>query len=236
MKSNWQNHPIPQNLTRLKEQIEGICRKCHRNSDEIRLIAITKTHTRETIRLAYDAGIRDFGENRVQELTAKTGQLPEDICWHMVGRIQTNKIRDLVPGVSWIHSISGEKYLREVEKRAAVAGRHLNVLIQINISGENQKSGCEPGRLHELLEYARNLEHVSVRGLMGMAEFTDDRDRIRSQFRLLRQIRDRHSKLEYGPVNLKELSMGMSGDFDLAIKEGATMIRLGSVIFGERSG
>jgi len=225
---------IASNIDQIKKRITNICESCGRDPGHVRLVAISKTHPEETIREAYDAGIRDFGENRVQELTSKMNHLPSDVTWHMVGTVQTNKIRDMVHRVDWVHSISKTKYLKELEKRAARLDRHIRVLIQVNISDEDQKSGCDPGSLPDILEYAAGLKHVSVHGLMGMASFTDDRDLIRRQFRLLRQLRDDHRTYESETVRLDELSMGMSGDYDIAIEEGATMIRLGSTVFGKR--
>jgi PLP dependent protein len=225
---------IRKNLTMLYEVIADICKKCGRDPGGVRLVAVTKTHPEETIMEAYGEGLRHFGENKVQELVPKMAALPDDIEWHMVGTIQTNKIKDLAGRVNWIHSISKAKYLKELEKRAARVDRVIRVLIQVNISGEDQKSGCEPEELAEILKYAAGLKYVSVHGLMGMAALTADRDEIRRQFRMLRELRDRHRGHEAGNVRLDELSMGMSGDYDIAIEEGATMIRLGSSIFGSR--
>lgn len=225
---------IRKNLSILEEVIAGICEKCGRDPKEIKLVAVTKTHPEETVMEAYGEGLRDFGENKVQELVPKMSALPDDIIWHMVGTIQTNKIKDLVGRVNWIHSISKVKYLKELEKRAARVDRVIRVLIQVNISGEDQKSGCEPEQLPEILQFAAGLKHVTVHGLMGMAALTADRDQIRQQFRMLRGLRDEHRKLESDSVRLDELSMGMSGDYDIAIEEGATMIRLGTSIFGSR--
>ncbi len=225
---------IRKNLNLLNQTITEICKQCGRNPEDIRLVAVTKTHPEETIMEAYDAGLRDFGENKVQELVPKMEKLPADVIWHMVGTVQTNKIKDLVARVDWIHSISKVKYLKELEKRAARVDRIIRVLIQVNISGEDQKSGCEPEQLAGILQYAAGLHHVTVHGLMGMASLTADRDQIREQFRMLRRMRDGHRKLETESIRLDELSMGMSGDYDIAIEEGATMIRLGTSLFGGR--
>ncbi len=225
---------IRKNLEILDQTIAEICSKCGRDPKEIRIIAVTKTHSEETIMKAHGIGYRDFGENKVQELVPKMEKLPGDIIWHMVGTVQTNKIKDLVGRVDWIHSISKVKYLKELEKRAARVGRVIRVLIQVNISGEDQKSGCEPEQIGDILTYAAGLKQVSVHGLMGMAALTSDRDVIREQFRMLRLLRDEHRSFETEKIRLDELSMGMSGDYDIAIEEGATMIRLGTSIFGAR--
>ena len=225
---------IKRKIQAIQETIADICKQCGRDPANIRLIAITKNFPEETILEAYNAGMRDFGENKVQELVPKMEHLPGDIEWHMVGTVQANKIRHMSERVDWIHSISKIKYLKELEKRAAPTGRKIRVLIQVNISGEDQKSGCEPGEIAGLLSYASGLDHVAVHGLMGMASLTADRDTIRKQFQMLRSLRDGHRSHESDNITLDELSMGMSGDFDIAIEEGATMIRIGSAIFGSR--
>jgi len=225
---------IRKNLDILDQTISEICTNCGRDPKEVQLVAVTKTHPEETIMGAYDAGLRNFGENKVQELVPKMEKLPDDIIWHMVGTVQTNKIKDLAGRVNWIHSISKVKYLKELEKRAARVDRIIRVLIQVNISGEDQKSGCEPEDIADMLAYAAGLKQVAVHGLMGMASLTSDRVVIREQFRMLRRLRDEHRRFEAENIRLDELSMGMSGDYDIAIEEGATMIRLGTSIFGAR--
>lgn len=225
---------IKKNLTAIQQTIADICNQCGRDPKDIRLIAITKNFPEETILEAYSAGMRDFGENKVQELVPKMKNLPDDITWHMVGTVQTNKIRHMAGRADWIHSISKTKQLKELDKRAASAGRKIRVLVQVNISEEDQKSGCEPDEIAGLLSYASGLNHVGVHGLMGMASLTADRGMIRNQFQMLRRLRDGHRSHESKNIMLDELSMGMSGDFDIAIEEGATMIRIGSAIFGSR--
>ena len=161
----------------------------------------------------------------------------EEVQWHMVGNLQTNKIKYMVERVNWIHSIEKSKYLREIEKRASRIDRVINTLIQINISGEDQKSGCEPEDLKEILEYAQALDHVRVRGLMGMATFVDPEEveKVRPEFKMLKEIRDEHRGYESENVRLDELSMGMTNDMEIAIQEGSTMLRVGRAIFGERN-
>ncbi|MDI6401163.1 YggS family pyridoxal phosphate-dependent enzyme [Balneolaceae bacterium ANBcel3] len=225
---------LKKNLALVNHSVHQACRQSGRNPDNVRMVAITKTHPVSVIMEAYEAGLRHFGENKVQELTSKTEDLPDDIVWHMVGHLQTNKIRNLVHCVDWIHSISKTKQLKELEKRLGQAERHVHVLFQVNISDEDQKSGCDAGDLPELLSFASGLQHVSVEGLMGMASFTDNQELIRKQFRFLRELRDKHRSFEGGNIRLNELSMGMSGDYSIAVEEGATLIRLGSTLFGSR--
>ncbi len=229
------NTDISVNLDNIKSRIAEICHGCNRSPEEIMLVAISKMKPVEDIQAALEHGQTEFGENKVQELTQKMEQLPDDrISWHMVGQLQTNKIKYLVDRVNWIQSVPKIKALKEIEKRATAAGRNINVLLQVNISGEEQKSGCPPEQLQALLDYAANLKSVRVRGLMGMATLTEDRERIRREFALLRELRDKYKNEYDEPVTLEHLSMGMTQDMDIAIEEGATMIRVGTAIFGAR--
>lgn len=229
---------ICQNLESLQHQIKKTCENAGRNPKEITLVAVSKMKPLDDIKKAFGCGQIHFGENRAKELQDKMDSWEEqEIQWHMVGNLQTNKIKYMVERVNWIHSIEKPKYLREIEKRASRIDRIINTLIQINISGEEQKSGCEPEDLKEILKYAHGLDHVRVRGLMGMATFVDPEDveKVRPEFQLLRQLRDEHRELESENVKLDELSMGMTNDMEIAIEEGATMVRVGRAIFGERN-
>ena len=174
----------------------------------------------------------DFGENYSQELLKKAADLQHlrDIRWHHIGHVQTNKVRQLVPVAHLLHAVDRVKLARELEKRAAAAGRRIEVLAQVNIAGEESKSGCSPDELGPLMDGLRQCEHVEVRGLMTMPPFLDDPEQVRPFFRKLRALRDRHG----GPQELPELSMGMSHDFAVAIEEGATIVRVGTAIFGPR--
>lgn len=227
---------ISENLEQIRLQIEKACNDCGRNSDEVTLIAVSKTKPNEAIIDACTAGQFHFGENRMQELQDKMNsiELP-GIQWHMIGTMQSNKIKYIADRVNWIHSVSKAKYLTEINKRAEASGRVINVLIQVNISGEDQKSGCEVSDLNSILEHAKNLPNIIVKGLMGLATFTDNPEEIRHEFALLRNTMMDHASQNGENVDLKELSMGMSGDFKIAIEEGATMIRVGSAIFGSRN-
>ena len=227
---------IHENLNEIKNRIRAACKKSGRNPEDVTLIAVSKTKPNEAIIDACTAGQLHFGENRMQELQDKMEsiELP-GIQWHMIGTMQSNKIKYISERVHWIHSVSKAKYLDEIEKRASSANRTINVLIQVNISGEDQKSGCEIMELKEILEHAKSHEHLKIRGLMGMATFTDNPEDVRHEFALLRNTLEEHKHLNSGNIDLKELSMGMSGDFEVAIEEGATMIRVGSAIFGSRN-
>lgn len=229
---------ICQNLKNLNQRIRRACKEAERNPDEITLVAVSKMKPLEDIKKAFGCGQIHFGENRAKELQDKMDEYQEDqIQWHMVGNLQTNKIKYMVQRVNWIHSIEKNKYLREIEKRASRIDRTINTLIQINISGEDQKSGCQAKDLPKILEYAQGLDHLRVRGLMGMATFVDAKDveQVRPEFQKLREIRDAHREYESDNVQLDELSMGMTNDMEIAIQEGATMVRVGRAIFGERN-
>lgn len=191
-----------------------------------RLIAVSKTHPPELIREAYDAGQRVFGENKVQEMVAKYEVLPKDIQWHLIGHLQTNKVKYIAPWVSLIHSVDSPKLAQEIDKQGKKVGRVIPCLLQVYIAREETKFGFDR---EELLAFLKgfNLSNVKVEGLMGMASLTDDTDQIRREFKELHDL-----FLEIG--NMKELSMGMSSDYKIAMEEGSTMVRIGTAIFGKR--
>lgn len=203
----------------------------------VTLVAVSKFHPVEALREAYDAGQRVFGESRAQELVAKRKALPEDIEWHFIGPLQSNKVKDIVPFVRLIHSIDSRKLLEEVDKQARKHDRVVDVLLEIHVAREESKHGFTPEECEALLgdEAVARLEHVRVRGLMAMASLTDDERRIREEFRTVREL---FEKLRDGVcqdnAGFTVLSMGMSHDYPIAIEEGSTMIRVGTHIFGER--
>jgi len=202
-----------------------------------RLIAVSKTKPVEMIRDAYDAGQRLFGENRVQELMAKFDALPKDIEWHMIGHLQSNKVKMIAPFVHLIHSVDSISLLAEIDKQAAKAGRKIQCLLQVHIAREETKFGFSPDEIREvfLQHTVDKFLHVEIAGLMGMATFTPDQDQVRSEFKNLRKLFDSLKAMPL-PANttMKELSMGMSGDYKIAVEEGSTLIRVGSAIFGSR--
>lgn len=214
---------IVKNLSELKKQI----------SNEVTLIAVSKTHPVEKIKEAYAFGQRHFGENKVQELTAKQPQLPADINWHLIGHLQTNKVKYIAPFVSLIHSVDSFKLLQEINKQAQKCNRIINCLLQIYIADEETKFGLsfEEATLLLKSEELKQLTNIRVVGLMGMATNTDDDEQIRKEFKTLKRYYDQAVKIY---PSLTILSMGMSSDYMLAIEEGSTMIRVGSKIFGER--
>ncbi len=202
-----------------------------------RLVAVSKYHPAEAIREAYDAGQRVFGESHVQELDVKRKELPSDIEWHFIGHLQTNKVKYIVPYVSLIHAVDSMKLLREIDKQAGRVGRTVDCLLQLHVAREETKFGFLPTELLDTLQEGeyRRLDHVRVRGLMCMATNTDDETRIRSEFRLARKtFEEVHERFFHGEESFNELSMGMSDDYRIALEEGSTLVRVGSMIFGPR--
>jgi len=198
----------------------------------VRIVAVTKTHGPEAVRAALAAGLRNVGENRVQEAVQKQAELPDvAVEWHLIGTLQRNKARHAAGRFALIHSIDRADLAAELDRRIA-AGSRQQVLIQVNCSGEPQKGGVAPESLPELLHELGALQRIQVLGLMTMSALTEDTTEQRRAFRLLRKLRD---AAEQRGQSLPELSMGMSGDYGIAVEEGATMIRLGTVLFGERN-
>ena len=199
---------------------------------EVSLVAVSKTKSNAEIMEAYEAGQRVFGENKIQEMASKWEALPKDILWHMIGHVQTNKVKYMAHFVDLIHGVDSLKLLKEINKQALRCQRSISCLIQIRIAEEETKFGLPQEELIELLEAAQELKQVKIVGLMGMASFTEDTNQILHEFDLLKLLFDK-TKTQY--PNCSILSMGMSGDYELAIEKGSTMIRVGSKIFGHRN-
>jgi len=218
---------IKNNINNLRQGIPSSCK----------LITVSKTNPVEKIIEAYDAGQRDFGENRVQELLPKYEALPKDIQWHMIGHVQANKVKYIVAFVHLIHSVDRFSLLEEINKQAGKLNRTVMCLLQIHIAEEETKFGFSEEEIVDLIksEPFKNLKNISVVGLMGMATFTENSEQVRREFRDLKNLFER-LKTQQLPENavMKELSMGMSGDYQIALDEGSTMVRVGSAIFGER--
>ena len=200
--------------------------------DGVELVAVSKTHPAEVVQQVYDLGQRIFGENKVQELIAKYPLLPKDIKWHIIGHLQTNKVKYIAPFVDTVQSVDSEKILNEIDKQAAKCERKINVLLQVKIAEEDTKYGLDAEQARTLYQdyLDGKYAHVEITGLMGMATFTDDQEQVRAEFRKLKTLFDELSASR----KLTTLSMGMSGDFELAIECGATSVRVGSAIFGHR--
>lgn len=209
------------------------------NEKNITLVAVSKTKPVEAIKELYDLGHRDFGENYVQELVEKQEQLPKDIRWHFIGHLQSNKVKYIAPFVHLIHGIDSFKLLKETDKQAKKINRTIDVLLQVHIAQEETKFGLDENELNEFLNTNSNelheLKNVRVSGLMGMASFTEDKDKVKNEFRYLKSLFDKFSQLQTSSFKLQTLSMGMSGDYKIAIEEGSNMVRIGSLIFGERN-
>ena len=218
---------IRENLATLARKIPSGCT----------LIAVSKTQPPEKIREVYDLGQRHFGENRAQELAAKFEALPKDIEWHMIGHLQSNKVKHIAPFVRLIHSVDSMKLLEEIDRQAMRNERVIPCLLQVHIAEEETKFGLSPQEVPDFLSSlkAKQFSHARVQGLMGMATFTPDEQRVRREFRTLKALFDRLATTHLPDgVTMQHLSMGMSGDYHVAIEEGSTMVRVGTAIFGER--
>ena len=204
----------------------------------VTLVAVSKTKPVEDIEALYALGQRDFGENYVQELVAKQAVLPADIRWHFIGHLQRNKVKYIAPFVHLIHGVDTLKLLKEVDRQASACGRSIDCLLQMHIASEETKFGLDREELMGLLEETgagASLPHVRIRGLMGMASFTDDRARVRSEFSSLRSVfEEARSRFFGADGSFSILSMGMSGDYAVAVEEGGNMVRIGSLLFGAR--
>lgn len=218
---------VKDNLDKIRKEIP----------QHVHLVAVSKTHPIEKIQEAYEAGQRIFGENKIQEMTQKWEQLPKDIQWHMIGHVQTNKVKYMAPYVQIVHSVDRLKLLKEINKQAKKWKRTIGCLLQVHIAEEDTKFGMNQEELLQLIhsEEFKQMENIKVMGLMGMATFTDDENQIRKEFQTLKNIFDYVQPYQLPNCHFEQLSMGMSGDYPIAIEEGSTMIRVGSAIFGERN-
>ncbi|HEY6937076.1 MAG TPA: YggS family pyridoxal phosphate-dependent enzyme [Terriglobales bacterium] len=230
---------VVKNLAAVRERIAAAARRAGRRPEEIALMAVSKTFPPEIIREAYNAGQRLFGENRVQEFADKAGALSDlpDAEWHMIGHLQTNKAAKAAELFSGVDSVDSLRLAEKLNTAAQSAGKRLPVLIEINVGGEAAKSGAAPDsdELEQLLVAVPGLEALQVRGLMTIPPFTEDPQQARPYFRRLRELRDQIAARHLHAVNLDVLSMGMSHDFEVAIEEGSTCVRVGTAIFGERT-
>lgn len=213
---------IQENYNRIKSQLPS----------DVQLVAVSKTHPVSAIQEVYDLGQKVFGENKVQEVTEKYPLLPKDIQWHLIGHLQTNKVKYIAGFIDTIQSVDSEKLIREIDKEARKNNRTINILLQVKIAEEESKSGLEISEARDLFEQYLNGEYqnINITGLMGMATFTEDQDQIKKEFQTLKNLFDELNQLK----KLETLSMGMSDDFPIAIACGANSIRVGSAIFGRR--
>ncbi|MCQ2345308.1 MAG: YggS family pyridoxal phosphate-dependent enzyme [Paludibacteraceae bacterium] len=210
--------PIQQHIAEIRKTLP----------ESVRLVCVSKFHPEEELRQAYDCGERDFGESHVQELLRKQNALPADIRWHMIGHLQTNKVKQIVPFIHLIQSVDSMHLLEVINREAAKINRVVNVLLEVHVAREENKTGFTPDELAKAIAILPSLPFVQVQGIMGMATLTDDKDEIRRCFSLIRQLADSAPCLEV-------ISMGMSHDYTLALEEGSNMVRIGTTIFGQRN-
>jgi PLP dependent protein len=220
-------HDIRANLERVQAAIDRAGARAGRSPQDVLLIAVSKTMEVERVRSAIAAGVAALGENRVQEARDKIEVLGHPVPWHLIGALQTNKAKDAARLFDWIHSVDRLELARELDRRAHALGRTLNVLLEVNVGEEPQKAGARPAEIKSLLDACAELSSVRVRGLMAIPPAAPDPEQTRPYFKRLRELRDQAS--------LEHLSMGMSADFEVAIEEGATMVRVGTAIFGPRA-
>ena len=205
-------------------------------SHHVTLVAVSKTKSVEEIKELYDLGQKDFGENYVQEVTEKQSQLPNDIRWHFIGHLQSNKVKQITSFIHLIQSVDSLKLLQEINKQGKKNDRVIDCLLQVHIAQEETKFGLDENELNDLLNNSiSQYQNIRICGLMGMASLTDDMEKVKSEFKYLRSIFEKHAKLQTSNFKLQTLSMGMSSDYFVAIEEGSNMVRIGSLIFGARS-
>jgi pyridoxal phosphate enzyme (YggS family) len=223
------------NIARVEERLAAACRRSGRRREDVKLVAISKARPPELVRAAFDVGLRDFGENRVQEAQAKRPALADlTATWHLVGHLQTNKARAARELFHWVHSVDSLRLAEKLAQAAAPGGERLPVLIEVNLGEEASKAGVRAGEVSELAEQIGRLAALELRGLMVIPPFLANPDEVRPYFRQLRTLAREITARNLPNVSMQELSMGMSHDFEVAIEEGATIVRVGTAIFGER--
>lgn len=225
---------VTENLESVEKRIQAACDRAGRDRSEVTLICVTKTKPIDMLQEAYDDGQRNFGENKVQEIDKKFPLLPQDIHWHMIGHLQRNKVKYLMDKVVMIHSVDNIALAQTISKEAVKAGREMPVLIEVNAAGEESKFGVSYDEAGPLIRQISTLPGIKIKGLMTIAPYTDDPETNRPYFRKLKQLSVDIAGKSIDNVSMDVLSMGMTGDFEVAIEEGATMVRIGTGIFGER--
>ena len=225
---------VCENYLAVEEKVKEACRRAGRNRDEVTLIAVSKTKPMSMIEELLPLGVVDFGENKVQELTAKEEALPSHIRWHMIGHLQRNKVKYIVDKAFLIHSVDSLRLAKTVSQEAGKKGVTANILIEVNVAGEDSKFGVRPKETAALAEAISKLPNISVKGLMTIAPFVENAEENREVFRNLRKLSVDIEEKKFNNVTMAVLSMGMTGDYEVAIEEGATMVRVGTGIFGER--
>lgn len=226
---------LKENLARVEERVRYACERAGRQREDVCLVAVTKTYPVEIIRQAYDLGLRHFGENKVQELREKELELPADVQWHMIGHLQSNKAKYIAPFVHLVHALDSIDTAKELSKRAEQHGRNIPVLLEVNVSGEASKHGVRREEIFSLIDgVLREAPALELQGLMTVASFEEEPEHTRPQFAALRQLKEEVERRHTELTSFRHLSMGMTNDFEVAIEEGATIIRIGSALFGAR--
>jgi PLP dependent protein len=225
---------ISANISQIRDRIDAACHRAGRRTDEVTLVAVAKTFPAEKVREAVCAGVRDVGENYVQELLQKRTEVPEAARWHFIGHLQTNKVRQIIQWIHCIHALDSETLARELDRRAEQVGRTIDVLLEVNTTGEKTKFGLRPDQVSGFVAHLEEYPHLRIAGLMTIGPFLPDPEGSRPMFRELRLLRDRIRQSAQANVTMEHLSMGMTGDFEVAIEEGATLLRIGTAIFGSR--
>ena len=225
---------ITENLEQVRKNIEEACRAVNRDPGEVTLISVSKTKPVSMLQEAYDAGSRDFGENKVQEIMDKYTQLPSDIRWHMIGHLQRNKVKYIVDKVALIHSVDSLRLAETISQEAMKKNVTASILVEVNVAEEESKFGVTSEETEKLIEEISKLPNIEVKGLMTIAPFVENPEENRLVFRNLRNLSVDIAAKKFNNVTMNVLSMGMTGDYEVAIEEGATMVRVGTGIFGER--
>ena len=225
---------LKDNLNLVEENIEKACQRCGRSRQEVKLIAVSKTKPVSMIQEVYGEGVRDFGENKPQEIRDKYPEMPKDVKWHMIGHLQRNKIKYIIDKVCMIHSVDSVKLAEAIDEEAAKHGIVMPVLVEVNVAREDTKYGIMPEEAEAFVRQISLLKHICVQGLMTIAPYTENAEENRIHFRNLKKLYVDIKDKNIDNVNMCNLSMGMTGDYEVAIEEGATMVRVGTGIFGER--
>ncbi len=224
---------LGQRWEQLQQRIAAACERSGRSPDEVNVVAVTKYVSTDQMKKALQLGVKHLGENRVQHAVQKWEELGDSGVWHFIGHLQTNKVKDIIGKFDYIHSLDRISLLKEIEKRARMQGIKVSCFVQVNVSGEESKYGMPPHQLFDFMQEAARMEHINICGLMTMAPLVDNPEEVRSVFRELRMLKDKVNAAYIPGVEIQHLSMGMSGDFEVAIEEGATFIRVGSYLFSQ---
>jgi len=225
---------IAENVSEIRQKLAAACIRVGRNPSEVTLVAVSKTFPADKIQEAALGGAIDIGENYVQELLGKHKTLGNDIRWHFIGHLQSNKVKYVAEWIHLIHSVDNDRLAAEIDKRATQFGRIIDILIEVNTTGESSKYGVRPDKTVQFIKHLASMRRIRIAGLMTIGPFLPDPESSRPMFRALRELRDEGGSLDQKNVAMHHLSMGMTGDFEVAVEEGATLVRIGTAIFGAR--